>query len=63
MSRDSKYLERGPGELVLFAITFIGLVITAAGIVTTTFGAMITGFAIVFVAVACFVLLGAINSD
>lgn len=55
MSKNSKYLERGPGELTLFAVTFAGFIITASGIVTLNAGVTLTGFVLMFIAVSYFV--------
>ena len=34
MNNNSNYLERGPGEIALFAITFLAVVLIAGGLVT-----------------------------
>ena len=63
MNRNSKYLERRPGELTLFAITFVGFVITAAGVILGSKGITATGFVLMFLALSCFLLSGGGEGD
>ena len=63
MDNNSKYLERGPGEIALFAITFLAIVLIAAGVVTGVLGVTITGFGLAFIAVSCFLIGSYLSED
>ena len=63
MNNNSNYLERGPGEIALFAITFLAVVLIAGGIVTGIVGVTLTGFAVAFVAISCFLIAGYLSED
>ena len=63
MDNNSKYLERSPGEIALFAITFLGVVLIAGGVVTGIVGVTLTGFGLAFIAVSCFLIGGYLSED
>ena len=63
MNNNPKYLERGPGELALFAITFVGVVLVAGGVVTGIVGVTLSGFGLAFIGVSCFLLGSYLSED
>jgi hypothetical protein len=59
MNNNANPAERGPGELALFAIGFVGFIIGVAGVLLATIPVAVVGGIILLFVFSCFALASA----
>ena len=57
MNGKPERLERSPGDLIFFAITFVGVIVSAGSLVTTSVPGCVVGFLILALGIAYFLLM------